>query len=423
MSLLKDELSRCASGINLANSQKNTAYILCNYQNSLTLSFTSALLAQPIFYQYLSTTNLSIYQGQRSNIQKWTTSAKLGFLLGMCQGKSLKDWSRLFQLSESSIRKIYSDFGLSTRVQSRIVPAYSLDDWEKELYRQWFQKGVSIAEMSFRLLRSTKTIASILGIRPPQYFYQTPDHIPSYTQFLISKEQFHLSNISQALFMLAQGVDHQTSFSNGQFILRNTGTTLPIVLGAVLVEHCHEMILNSWTKINQRQSTPSEYRIYRLGRLFLGEDIRQIAKDTQCSVEQLQEYLSDDGLIFKEQNEIYTRAGYPMQSWEKELIRRWKNHLDNVELARRLQRPPSEINISERNHPSGFSIEYQGKIHLNELEKQNVCTKCRIKVISPPFDKCLTCLFQAQASQESFPALDLPAEDQLSQNKLDVAGE
>ena len=399
MSKLAKDLQFIGSGVNLRTYEKNSVYILRNFENTLALSFASALLRAPCVTQKILSIRFEHYQAQKSNVEKWSAAQKCGFLFGVCAGVSLKNWEEHFGISERTVKRIYGDLGISMRIfpkRSSILP-YS--DWEKRLHLSWFQEGASLSEISFRALRHPQTIAKELGLFFPEMKTSLENHI-SYHDYLLDAARPNIEKISHVLSNLSRGFYPQTHDYNEHFILRSQSSTLPIALASAIIALCQEELTAFWRFITSlSQPSPLQTEIRLLGELYLRKDIMELAEKENISETKLRETLAGYGVCFQTGEAIHPRAGLPLELWEQNLIKKWQAELSLEEISSRLQRPLAEI---ERSAPEEkeSAISHQESNILTSLQKNNRCKGCLKRPIAPPFEYCHHCLLQSHPLPE-----------------------
>jgi transposase len=352
----------------------------------------SNALKIPSIQTMISGLKLEMYSGQRSNVDKWTPMQRLGFVVGVGRGISMPEWQQAFGLSESTIQKIYAALGLSRRESLSVYRGGKPEDWEVELAQEWLESGLSMSEISSRLLRSELQMARGLGVSEPvrMSLVKSSDFHSSIVEHHLGID---LQELSAQLASFFDGVDHAR--------IRTLQASYPLALASAILEVCEEELKKWWRWMANQPSIPLSYKRVQ----WLESLVRTGALPQQdmANAEQIRQDLEAVGVAWNGWETWLPKSGSLLEEWERTLLKEWQTEIEHSEAARRLMRPTTEVPWVETKHVAQVvarTIQSKRGLPdanpiLSEIERINICTKCHRSTISPPYPTCQRCLLQS----------------------------
>lgn len=377
MPLLKEELQKIAKGIHRQTGVQQKQYLSKDFCNVVTLQFAREILMVPPIKKAIQNITMdSSLQYTTTNIEFWTIAQKYAFLVQVCQGKEFIYWANFFDVTETTVSRIYNSFGISLRLQSTKQVYVPYESWEQELHSQWYAQGISILEIAERSMRSPYTIAKHIGVD----FALPREKRPPSLALYVSNNQIDVDMVIFALLQLSQGCEPCTQNYQKYIIVRNQSTTIPIVLAGLLIECVQETIKDVWSTLVHK----TEYHhLVLLQQLFVCLSVEKVAQQHGISIEEVKDVCRSFDIPIESTVHTHCRYDIPFFHWEKKLIEQWKSTLSIPEIARRVQRPVEQV--QNYLYPSS-------RIETISVHTANVCTQCRLHEITSPFEKCLSCL-------------------------------
>ena len=403
MGYISKNLVNIAKGYTLEENHRNQKVILRSCKVTATLLLTHYVLQIPTIQHKLESLILPLYDGQRSNVGKWTIRQRLGFLIGVGQGIVPAQWAAQFGVSEKTIHSIYNTLGLSVRLRPTVTISRPVEPWERTLLEAWYSNGMKVSKMATRLNRDPRMIFTCLNMSHSQSKY---DAI-YFSSDSVSQGRVHLTPLNEEIKSLVIDWRHPMNPKHDDhFILRSLHSTYPIILAATVLEFCSHELKSWWDWMVREPTVPLNFhRLRWLAALSKMGKLPEIKQSIAVCRHDLQKL----GVRF-ENLDWCPRQGVPFSEWESTLCREWVGNIHVNKAAKRLMRPifelPSPIQELFNQHKGTVEDEKTRhfnlipekhklpKITWNAVEAANLCQNCHRAVISPPFEQCRHCLLQ-----------------------------